>query len=62
MARNPGRIALKYLMCSKEMKHVDALAIKYLMCSKEADLQMKDGDAVSVKYLMCSKELGKVQQ
>gem|GEM_PF-3710247 len=56
MPKNPGRIALKYLMCSKELSKIDAVAVKYLMCSREAEESIKKGEAVSVKYLMCSRE------
>lgn len=59
--KDPGHIALKYLMCSKELSKVDAISIKYLMCSREAEESIKKGDAVSIKYLMCSKEFEVVE-
>lgn len=55
MPKNPGLIALKYVMCSKTITAKDAVAIKYLMCSRPAEELMKKGKSVSIKYLMCSR-------
>lgn len=60
--KDPGHIALKYLMCSKELSKIDAVSIKYLMCSRKAEDSIKTGGAVSIKYLMCSKEFTTIER
>ena len=66
----PKKIALKYIMCSKEAavaaaKPSGPVALKYIMCSVQgaeltlketADLLDQKKGSVALKYIMCSKE------
>ena len=49
IAKNES-VALKYLMCSREVRSIeakDAVALKYLMCSREAEDQIAKGQPIA---------------